>query len=105
MISQSQQEILDEILTNAERQYIQHFVDQEELVEAVKKVLLLPIYYGSLKKGKKPRPEVNWAMNYMGNNNENLGAQIRACNAGIDFVVSGFEILSSLKKLEVKKSI
>ena len=99
IFSKEEREILDEILDKQERTRIQYFVEDEELFEAVRKVLLIPMYnYGTLKKGKKSKPYLNWAMNYLGNNNENLGASVRACASGIDFMERGLALLTTLKK-------
>lgn len=97
LISKEQREVLDSILDEQERTYIQMFVDNEKMMEAVKKVCLLPIYYGGLEKGKKPRPEVNWVSNYIGNTDEKLGGAIRAGIFGISFLEQGFALLASLK--------
>lgn len=101
VFSEGEREVLDQILDEQERTYIQHFVDNDRLLDAVMKVLLIPLHgYGALKKGVKPRTDVNWVWNYSGNKNEIMAEQVRATLDGMYQLERGFAFLKTLKKLE-----
>lgn len=93
-----------DILDEQEETYIQQFVENERMREAVKKVLLAPLYgHGVMKKGKRAMSYSNWVFNgSLKNTNENLGALVRARAEGIAMVEEGFELLSRYKKQENK---
>lgn len=94
-----EQEIINEILDEQEQTYCRQFFENERMREAVKKILLAPVYYqGIMKKGKKAKTGLNWAIQYLSNTNENLGATVRACAEALRFVEDGFRILSTIKK-------
>ena len=99
-----ERELLSEVLDEQEETFIQQFYANEKMREAVKKVLLFPLYVqGTLKKGKKATPNFNWLFNSVGNTNENLGAVIRAKIEALNLVQEGFERLSKVKK-EIPRS-
>jgi len=101
MITKETREAVNEILDDSEKLAVQMFYDNEKQREAVRKVLLMPMYYqGVLKKGKKANMLNNWACSGLQNNNENLGAVVRAVNMGINFIDDGFDLLSTFKKEE-----
>ena len=99
---------LEDFLDEQEQTHIQNFFENEKLREAVKKVLLSPLYLqGTLKKGRKANPNANWLYQAIGNTNENLGAVIRAKTEALAFIEEGFKLLSMFKKQEqtVEKKI
>ncbi len=106
LITKEERELLNEILDDQEVLAIQHFCENERMLEAVKKVLLVPMYsQGVMRKGKKARPRTNWALNGNANTNENLGAMIRGYSDGIHLVEKGFKVLSLFKKKEDKVEV
>ena len=91
--------LLEQFLDDQEQTHIQNFFENERLREAVKKVLLAPLYLqGTMKKGKKANPTANWLYTAIGNTNENLGAVIRAKTEALAFIEEGFKLLSCFKK-------
>ena len=103
IFSKDEREILEEILDEQERTYIQHFVEDERYFNAIRKVLLIPLYnWGTLKKGKNPRTDVNYVNGYLGLDDVKLGQQIRATGNAMFYIEKGFELLKTLKKQEVK---
>ena len=98
-------ELLNGILDEQEESLIRQFYENEKLREAIKKVLLAPLYFqGTIRKGRKAVPNVNWLYSAIGNTNENLGAVIRAKTEALVFIEEGFKLLSSFKKIELKGS-
>lgn len=104
VFSKDEREVLESVLDEQERTYIQQFVDDEGLFEAIKKVLLIPLYnWGTLKKGQKPRTDVNYVNGYLVFNDVNLGQQIRATANAMFYIEKGFELLQTLKKQQKEK--
>lgn len=102
IFNKGEREVLNEVLDEQERTYIQHFVDDPRLFEAVRKTLLIPLYnWGTLKKGKKPRTDVNFVLSYINLKEEDLGKQMKAISHAMFFIEKGFQLLSTLKKQEV----
>ena len=94
-----EKEILEEILTEEEKNFLSYVAEQEVGLEAIRKVLLIPIYtYGTLKKGQKARPTANWVMNFIGNNDENLGNMVRASGYAIDYLERGLTFINHFKR-------
>lgn len=97
---------LDLFLSDVEKELIGSFVENQELREAVRKVLLFGVYNnGTLKKGKKPDPTLNFALGLVSNaeelhlDNEKLGAQLRACWEAIKFIELAWSNLEKYKPL------
>ncbi len=104
IFSKDERDIFNEVLDEQERTRIQYFVEDEALLEAVKKALLLPMYdWGTLKKSKKPRTDTNYVNSYLQLDDVKLGAQIRATANGMFFIEKGFALLKTLKKQEENK--
>ena len=94
---------MNKILDEQEETYVQQFYENEQMREAVKKVLLYPLYgNGVMKKGQSENTSKNWVFSVMGNTNENLGALVRARAEGIHMIEEGFKLLSKFKKQENK---
>ena len=94
---------LDSFLSDHEQSLLQQFADNEPLKEAVRKVLLFGAYYGgTLKKGIKIDPTMNFALLIAcqkGAKNEDIGADVKACWEAIN------EIEVAFKRIEMYKSI
>ena len=104
VFSKEEREILESVLDEQERTYVQHFVDDEKMFNAVRKVLLIPLYnWGTLKKGQKPRTDVNFVTGYLNLKDPELGAQIRATANVMFFIEKGLALLETLKKPTEKK--
>ena len=96
--------LLESVLDEQEATYINQFYLNEKMREAVRKVLLLPLYgQGTLKKGEEARPNVNWLYNALNNANENLGAVIRAKIEAFSLIEEGFKLLSSFQENKVEQ--
>ena len=99
LLTPTEREIFNEILTDEEKNFLQYIAENEIGMEAVRKALLIPGYtQGTLKKGVKSRPGANWVMNFAQNNNANLADMVRASVYAIDFLERGLTLISSLKK-------
>ena len=106
MFSKDERDIMAEVLDEQERTHLQYFIDNEELCEAVKKILLIPMYnWGTLKKGKKIRTDVNYVNSYLQLDDAKLGAQIRAAANGMFFIEKGFALMQTLKKQKEEEKV
>ena len=95
---------LDSILSDQEKDAIGAFVENDTLVEAVKKVLLVGIYgNGTLKKGEAADPLRNFALGFSFNRpdltNEQIGADLRAASSGINSLETAFNNLIAYKRV------
>lgn len=88
-------------LTDAEKELIQAFIENEAMYNAVKKVVLHTIYLqgrDEIDEGK------NWIFSLVQNplveNNTQLGERVRSAVDGIGYANSGFEKLKEFKKVE-----
>ena len=89
-----------DFLTKSEISNIEAFCKNEEMFEAVKKVILQSIYsHGVMKKGEKHNPLQNRAMALVGgdSDNEKLGSQIRAWWEGVNALEIGYSELKKIK--------
>ena len=96
---------VDAVLSNEEKTQIKRFIENETMMNAVKKVLLFPIYYnGALEAGKDPDPTRNSLLTLMGTSrnlpNEHLGGVLRAQMEGITYLENGFKTLEDYSKDE-----
>lgn len=92
-------EYLNKILTTEERAKIQSFYENEFVRNAVKKALLVQLYHeGVVDKENKEVNVKNWIFAHFGNNNEILGATIRAVGEGIIALENGFNRLANIKQ-------
>lgn len=103
--------MIKEYLTDLEIDKIEAFCGDENMLEAVRKVLLAHVYYsGALKKGEKLNPK-NQAFNLISQayqngtevSNEILGQEVRGLFEGVNMVEQAFGHLKQIKK--VKTSI
>lgn len=101
---------MKEYLTDLEIAKIEQFCSDEEMFDAVRKVMLAVVYYsGALKKGEKLEPR-NQAFDLISSaykrggeiSNEELGAELRSLFSGVDIVEQGFGQLKTIKK-EIKE--
>lgn len=86
---------------------IESFCKNEIMFEAVKKVLLAPIYrHGVPQKGEKHNPLINGAFSLVSQapelSDEVLGQFLRAKWAGVTSVEQGFEELKKIKSDKVE---
>lgn len=97
------------MLTDIEKQKIIAFNQDEEMVEAVRKVLLATIYgNGVLKKGQDANPLKNGALALAARtvkgevimSNELLGEDLRGLAQGVYLLESGFVELAKVKQNE-----
>ncbi|MEA2036884.1 MAG: hypothetical protein U9O94_05210 [Nanoarchaeota archaeon] len=92
---------LSQFLTKIEQEKITKFIQDERMVEAVKKVLLFSIYNsGTIEKGKKHDPMHNFALvaaSQKGLTEEQLGRLVRAAYEGINALELGFSDLKRYK--------
>jgi len=95
----------DDILSDVEKEKVGNFLEDEETVEAVKKIILYTIYSnGTLKKGQKAyNPEENFLLSFAVRQDldrERKGEIAEAMVAGITSVKLGFDALKSFKKVK-----
>lgn len=99
--------ITKEYLSDVEISKIESFVEDEVLIEAVRKVLLASIYSnGTLRKDLKANPLVNSALALVSVassgrgvvTNNDLGEDLRGLFHGIQLLESGLRELSTFKK-------
>ena len=97
-------EILDSILSDLEKEKIVQFVEDETMREAVKKIILAGIYYnGTLRKGEKANPTVNFLLAFVNNrenslSNEEAGAELKAAWAGVKAMELAFKNLEKFTR-------
>lgn len=100
----SDKNFIDSILDDAEKDKLQAFADDQVMQRAVKKLLLIGIYYnGTLKEGEQPNPTRNFAITLAmtaEKSNEQLGADLRGTNEGIIRLEQGFAAVDLYKTLE-----
>lgn len=101
---------IKDYLTELEITKIEQFCGDEEMFEAVRKVMLAGVYYsGALKKGEKLEPK-NQAFDMIAKayqtgkavSNEELGEELRGLFSGVDIVEQGFGNLKTIKSEEKK---
>lgn len=102
MPEKTQFDIVDTILTEAEKVALGTFANNVLLFEAVKKVVLAGLYYnGSLKAGEAPNPTINAAYSLVYRNpavpNETLGQDLRAMAEGAKMVELAFNKFDKFK--------
>lgn len=99
---------MKDFLNDLEIAKIEAFCKDEDMVEAVKKVLFYVIYEdGVVKKGKKLNQR-NGAFGLIANSyaegknitNAELGAQLRAKFEGVHCVIDGFDKLKNIKSTQ-----
>ena len=103
---------MKEILNEYERKEVTKFLNNKAVVSAVKKILLEPIYMGTLEEGVDPEPRKNFvcsllydegmAMDY-NLSDERIGQKVRASVEAIRLLEVGFARLESLKEVEKPK--
>lgn len=98
-------------LTDLEVSKITQFMSDENMVEAVRKVLLSAIYSnGTLRQGEKANPMTNAAFTMVMKtvrgegviSDEELGQDLRGLAHGVMLLEAGFKRLESIKPVEIK---
>ena len=96
-----------EYLNDKEKALIIAFNTNQPMVEAVRKVLMAPMYQqGVLAKGRKLESDSkNWVYSLIDNSksDEEIGKSVRAAVQGISFLQAGFENLTSFQPDAPKK--
>lgn len=102
--------ILDSYLNEIEKAEAQRFCENKTMMETVRKVLLMGIYYnGTLRPGEPADPLRNFALTMADREllkeytDEELGRNLRAKRIAIDLVELGFKELEKLKKVDKSK--
>jgi hypothetical protein len=99
---------MEEYLSDIEKEKIERFCEDEVLVEAVKKVLLAPIYsQGVLVAGRPARPLNNGALALAFDRKvsaEELGNDVKAFAQGVNHIETGFQKLAEIKGTPAPKT-
>jgi hypothetical protein len=94
-------EKIDEVLTETEKSKLSQFAMDEDMREAVKKVVLFPLYYeGIMKKGIKVDPMQNFALIFSHDptlTDSELANFSRAAYHGINMLSMGFNNIDKYK--------
>lgn len=98
---------MNEYLNPAEKEKVIAFVNDTAMFEAVKKVLMEPMFGAGVLKPGEPGDFKNWAyrLTTMGDtnvNDEHLGQLLRAASKGLGFLETGFEKLKEYKPQPVE---
>lgn len=97
---------LERILSEVEKKHLQIVLNDPVALEAIRKVLLMDVYYsGTLYPGEEANPEYNFALMMSAGrdkaySNEELGADLRAASTAIQLLINGFSNLSKFKEAE-----
>ena len=91
-----------EILSEGEIQQLEAFNQNPMMQEAVRKVLLLPIYsMGTLQKGKPANPQWNFALGFVSSDSklkdDEVGRYLKIQNEGITAIQVAFERLAQFR--------
>lgn len=94
-------DLINSILTKEEKAQIKSFVQNDHMKQAVKKALLVQLYYdGKLTEEDRVPNSKNWVFNYLGNSDENLGKAVRSVCNGVISLEAGFNRLENLQEPE-----
>jgi hypothetical protein len=92
---------INEYLTESEKARLKQFTKDEIMVKAVQKVLLSCVYFeGTLKKDGIPSKNFILDIVSQKDNNEELGAEVRAVYQAIILLTKGFAELKQFSKEE-----
>ena len=101
-----------EVLTDVEKTKIENFCKDEELLSAVRKVLLGGIYtQGTIQKGVEIDPMVNGAFSLASYSISNpipdaeLGSHIKAMWAGVNYLKNALDVLHLIKVEKVEEVV
>ncbi len=102
--------LINSVLNDIEKAELQAFADNTTMREAVKKVLLLDVYFmGTMEKGKPVDPLTNYTLSMASKkgqySNEALGADLRATWEGINTLQTAFEELEKFKSAPKTKGV
>ena len=97
---------LDNFLDDKEQRLLEQFANNEEMKEAVRKVLLFGAYgSGVLQKGKPHDPLQNFALSIAcvkGAKVEDIGADVKACWEAINEIEVGFNRIDMYKSIPIE---
>lgn len=94
------------MLSKIEVEKIKQFVRDEGMVQAVKKVMLEPIYeQGVLREGENPDPLKNFVLRIEDSkqSNEKIGEQLRGKVVAISLLMQGFNELATYLPTKTRK--
>lgn len=101
LISKEEKQFVDSILDEQEQTWVREFAKNPVLFEAVKKVLLIPVYHnGTLKKGQKADMGRNFMLSITNRRNatdKEIGRQARAAAEAVVMLECGFSYLELYK--------
>lgn len=100
---------LDQFLTGKEQNLLEQFANHEEMVDAVRKVLLFGLYNsGVLQKGKPHDPLKNFALSIACVKNatpEEIGRDVKACWEGINELEMAFNRINMYKSIPMPEKL
>ena len=103
---------LDSILDDREQDLVRQFVENKEMMEAVKKTIMVGLYHnGSLRKGVPSNPLYNAAFTVAANaretkaTNEQIGEDLRALWQGLNALESALSAMAKYKREELPKVV
>lgn len=100
--------LVEEVLSDLEKEMLTNFANNDVMREAVKKVLLVPIYHnGVLEKGERTiNPAYNWALTLAAMksdfSDEQIGHDVRVTAEGIRVVENAFSQIMAYKTNETE---
>ena len=105
MAKVNKKHLLDDMLSEAEKSQLEAFVGNPLMVQAVKKVLLFPIYHnGTLEKGQNPNALMNFLFAYAIQDpkvdNETVGRDVRIQAAAVRLLELAFMEIEGYEKVE-----
>ena len=104
-----QKHVLDEVLSEAEKAQLESFCANPMMKDAVKKVLLFPIYHnGVMQKGKKEEPLNNFLLGFALNNIDKddavVGQELKIKAQAIRIIELAFMEIEGYEKVEQPKA-
>ena len=103
LVSRDERDFVKGLLSPTEQSYLEQLAKNPEFMDAIKKIILIPVYYsGTLKAGKKPDPNRNFMLSITNRrdlSNEELGNHARAVAEACAMIDAGFSYLESLKPI------
>lgn len=106
MADKSKKHILSEVLSEAEKGQLEAFCANQMMMDAVKKVLLFPIYdSGVMKPGETPIPRLNFFLNLYTSRpswkSEDLGEEVKVRSEALMLIENAFMEIEGYQKLEI----
>lgn len=103
---------IEQLLTDREKDELNRFVNNDVLLEAVKKVVLSSVYFdGTIKLSGIPEPLTNFMLAKVAIaenqdiSNEKIGADMKASLAGVQLLEKGFQKLQRFNKKKKEQDV